>query len=111
MVAHVIAVNVRIPAITVDRFVVDRDKPHACFDEPPGHQGRLTEQVPAVTIADAVGFLANVQGTPRPRRCNQRESASAKLVMVAHTWARGIEQTPLSVELVKQVLTGIDAAK
>ena len=65
MVLQIVAAAVRIPTVAVDAVVMDGDKPHARFDQPPRHQAGLPVQMPAVAVAQRGRFLSNVQSGPR----------------------------------------------
>ena len=75
VVLHVVAVDVRVPAVAVAGVVVDGHEPHARLDQPAGHQGRLAEQVAPVAVADPRRLAADVQrpaGRLRGRRAPGR---------------------------------------
>ena len=61
MLLHIVAVAVRVPAVTVHAIVVHCDESGPCFDESPGHQAGLAEEMPSISVSQLCRFLLKIK--------------------------------------------------
>src|SRR5204862_6642627 len=89
---------------------VDLYQRHARLDQPPGQQAALAELVPAVALADRLGFLLQVERRPGSGRAEQVEGLlGAAVVASRHSLPLDGRERP--VEPAQQVLPAAEPVR